>query len=185
MKKNIYFLLMIIFLYGCQNSATEIYNENFKWRITIPENYSSQPMAAQEMGTRLIEQAYNQEANIVAIPVFNYMKGKYTKLQAQYIELDSVKDFITKFNEANIIVEKTFKYHRPKSKYKTQYSTKIISGLEFKTFKMTIHSEDNTITVFQNFSRLFGNKKLDIIIVYQDQISGNELMKTLETSQFE
>ena len=187
MKKNIYFFLIIILLNGCQNSTTEIYNADFKWKISIPKDYVRQPIAgkSQERGKRMIEEAYSQKVNIVAIPVFNFMKGKYNKLQAQYVELDSVKDFILKFSEANTIVEKTFKHARPESKYEIQYSTKIISGLKFETFKMTVYSEDNTTTVFQNFSRLFGNKKLDIIIVYQDKNSGNELMNALEKSNLE
>ncbi|HMC02213.1 MAG TPA: hypothetical protein VKN14_14335 [Flavobacteriaceae bacterium] len=186
MKNNIYFFLLIL-VFGCQNSGTEIYSEEFKWRVTIPENYESIPLTekTQEKGKRIIEEAYNQKIKIVAIPVFNFMKGKTNKFQAQFTELDSIQNFLTEFNKANEIFETSFKYKMPESEYRTEISTKSISGLEFKTFEMKIYGKNNVTTTFKNFSRLFDNKKLDILIVYQDEKNGNELISALEKSEFE
>ena len=121
----------------------------------------------------------------MAIPIFNFMKDKTTKIQAQYTELTSTQNFLTEFNQANEILETTFKYKRPESKYRTEISTKSISGLEFKTFEMKVYGKNNDTTTFKNFSRLFDNRKLDILVVYQEEKNGNELIEALEKSKFE
>lgn len=187
MKNNIYiFLLSLISLLGCQSSGTKFYNKDFKWQVTIPKNYESKPIVEKdrEIGKKLIEEVYNQKVEFVTIPIFNYMKGKTSKFQAHYTKLDSTQNFVNEFNKANEIFQRAVQYRLPDSKLEVIKSTKIISGLEFKTFQMKVQ-EDNDSTTFQCFSRLFGDRKLDILIVYQDEISGNELLGALEKSNFE
>ena len=188
MNNKIYFFFLIIISFtGCQNSGTEFYSEDFKWQVTIPKEYINRQITekTQEKGKKMIEEAYNQKISVVAIPMFNFIKGRATGFQAQYTTLDSTKNFLTEFNQANEIFQRTFKHQLPNSKLDTQNSTKTISGLEFQTFEMKIYTKNDSWTKFQNYSRMFGNKKLDLLLVFQDEKSENELLKALEKSTFE
>ena len=172
---------------GCAKSENKIYFDDFKWTLLIPNEFAVTPTElqkkSQQKGIKLIESAYpDKNVNIVAKNLFHFRNGKYNTVQAQFKELSSNQNFIDEFNRSNEIVVKSFKNKRPNSEVSTTISNEIIDNLEFKTFEMKTINDDFK---FKVYSRMFGNKHLNIITVSNEKEKSQIIENMIIKSQFD
>ena len=88
------------------------------------------------------------------------------------------------FERANEILINSILNRKPELKYTTEVGTIKIDNLEFKTFELnTLNNTDNQYK-FSVYSRMFGNKKLDIIILSDDEQKRDLFERILKNSKF-
>ena len=188
MKITKFILLFYIFV-GCNSGGKSIQVSEFDWMLTIPKVLKEIPVKTtalrQEGGIRMIEDAYpGEKIKIIAEPIINYSYGTYNKISAQYTNFESNKDFLLEFERANEILINSILNRKPELKYTTEVGTIKIDNLEFKTFELnTLNNTDNPYK-FSVYSRMFGNKKLDIIILSDDEQKRDLFERILKNSKF-
>jgi hypothetical protein len=189
--KSIIILFLVLITFGCGNSETSLYFDHFAWQLTLPselvETDKKATKKSQEKGLKMIEETYNEKFKVSAIELFNYQykDHKYNNIKAQFKKLDSPNEFLEEHNRATEIVVRTFKNQKPNTKIETINSSKMIDGLEFKYFELKIPASDGLTTHLLTLSRLFDNRKLDILIVYQDDEKGEMLLNAALNSKFD
>ena len=136
----------------------------------MPSEFKEVPIKnseiAQKNGIKLIESAYPEKKVIInAKSLFNYNNGRFNSIRAQLTELNSEQTFENEFKRANEIVIKSIIKNRPKAEFEKKISRKTIDKLEFKTFNLKTLNKSGKNYEMKVFSKMFGMKKLDIIIV--------------------
>ncbi|WP_055446235.1 hypothetical protein [Lacinutrix mariniflava] len=188
--KNIIYILLLFLTFGCAESGKEIFIQEFNWTLEIPKDFTEVPLnirkKSQEKGTKLIESAYPEnEVNIDFKNLFHYNNGKYNSLQAQISELNSEQNFEKEFEQANEIVVNAFAKERPNTKFEQNVGKEIISGLEFKTFDFKTLNDSGENYELKVYSRMFGIKKLEIIVLNNKKEKGKLIENSILNSKFE
>ncbi|WP_156168924.1 hypothetical protein [Kordia jejudonensis] len=187
--RNILCLMVLVLTFGCAESEKKVYIEEFEWTLHIPANFKDVPsktrMESQKKGVKMIESAYpNTKVNIVAQNLFHFNNGKYNSMNAQFSELNSEQDFLEQFNKSNEIVLKAFTKERPNTKIEKNVGTEIIDGLEFKMFNLKTLNDNGTNYDYTVYSRMFGKKQLEIIILSSDSEKRKLIDKSILASTF-
>lgn len=188
-------LFLLLLLSSCTGQTkTEpktLYNEDFKWTITIPENFinvSPQEWAKmQNKGLDAVENTYGEEvinqAKIIFVfknADFNYMESNYQPFD---VEVDG--DYLESCKGVNEILFETFKTQMPNAKIDSISSVEKISNLNFQTFKMKINFPNGMTMHSQMYSRLFDKKEFSVNVMYVDEKQGGKMIEAWTKSKFE
>lgn len=187
-------LFFLLLLTGCTGQTkTELktlYNEDFKWTITIPENFinvSPQEWAKmQNKGIDAVEKTYGEEvinqAKIIFVfknADFNYMESNYQPFD---VEVDG--DYLESCIGVKEILYETFKTQIPNAKIDSISSVEKISNLDFQTFKMKIDFPNGMTMHSLMYSRLFDKKEFSVNIMYVDEKQGKKMIEAWTKSKF-
>lgn len=188
-------LFFLLLLSGCtgqtKTKPKTLYNEDFKWTITIPENFinvSPKEWAKmQNKGLDAVENTYGEEvinqAKIIFVfknADFNYMESNYQPFD---VEVDG--DYLESCKGVNEILFETFKTQMPNAKIDSISSVEKISNLNFQTFKMKIDFPNGMTMHSQMYSRLFDKKEFSVNIMYVDGKQGKKMIEAWTKSKFE
>tara|TARA_R110001606_G_scaffold387636_1_gene552419 strand:- start:832 stop:1401 length:570 start_codon:yes stop_codon:yes gene_type:complete len=189
MKKAL-FLIILILTFSCEKSENQIYVEELKWSLSIPNEFERVLIKnfekTKEKGIKLIESAYpKKKVTIVSRNLFNYNNGKFNSIKAQITELNSEQTFEDEFKRANEIVIKSLTKKKPKSEFEQNVNKVIIDGLEFQTFSLKTLNKSGKNYELKVYSKMFGIKKLDIIIVNNDNKKKELIENRILSSKFE
>lgn len=108
---------LIIICQSCNGQTTpkkEIYNKDFNWTITIPENFES--VSAEEWekmqnkGADAIEKTYNEEIVNQAKVIFVFKRGQLNYFESNYQPFDTAidGDYLESCKNVNNILYETF-----------------------------------------------------------------------------
>lgn len=189
MKKAL-FLIILILTFSCKKSENQIYVEELKWSLSIPNEFKKVPIKifenTKEKGIKLIESAYPEnKVKIIAKALFNYNNGKFNSIKAQITELNPEQTLENEFKKANEIVIKSFTKNKPNTEFEKNISKEIIDGLEFQTFNFRTLNKSGKNYEMKVYSKMFAIKKLDIIIVSNSVEKKREIENIILNSKFE
>lgn len=194
MNKLSYFIVVCTFiLQSCQgqsNSAKKIYNPDFKWTITIPENFEKVSNddweKMQNKGAEAIENTYEGEIVNRATIVFVFKSGQINYFESNYQPFDIATDgdYLENNKGVNEMLYNTFITQMPGIKIDTTRTVEKIDNLEFQNFKMKVIYPNQMVLNVSMYSRLFKNKEFSVNIMYVDDKKGQQMLQAWKASTF-
>jgi len=195
--RNVIFshLVLLLLLSGCDGQTKidpqKIYNDEFKWSIVIPENFTNVSPAdlekLQNKGADAIENTYGEEVVNQAKKIFAFKNADFNYLESNYqpfdIEVDG--DYLESCKNVNEIYYETFKTQMPDAVIDSSTGVEKISGLDFQTFKVKINLQNGMTMHALMYSRLFDKKEFSVNIFYVDDKQGEKMISAWTNSKFE
>lgn len=191
-------ILCLVLLIGFQscNSQTKsnpktVIIEEFKWTVTIPENFNSIEESEwnkmEEKGEDAIEKTIGEDIINQAVTLFAYKNGQFNNFEANWqpfdVEIDG--EYLETYSEVNKMLYKTFETQMPKAKLDSISSTQKISGLVFHRFDITVDFPNGMKMKSIGFSRLFDKKEFTMNITSVDEKIGKIMLDAFLNSKFE
>lgn len=194
MKKLPFLLLSLAIVYQSCSSQTspkrEIYNQDFNWKITIPEDFdtiSAQQWATmQNRGAEAIEKTYGEKVNNIANTIFIFKSDQLNYFESNYQPFDTTTDgnYLENCKLVNEMLYQTFMTQMEGVKIDTTTSTDKIDNLEFQTLQMKVTYPNKMVLHVHMFSRLFDKKEFSVNIMYVDKIKGEQMLRSWRNSKF-
>ena len=194
MNKLSYFIIACtFFLQGCHgqsSSVKKIYNPDFKWTITIPENFEKVSNddweKMQNKGAEAIENTYEGEIVNRATIVFVFKSGQINYFESNYQPFDIATDgdYLENNKGVNEMLYNTFITQMPGIKIDTIRTVEKIDNLEFQNFKMKVIYPNQMVLNVSMYSRLFKNKEFSVNIMYVDDKKGQKMLQAWKASTF-
>ncbi len=194
MIRQIHILICLtILIQSCSGQTTpkkEIYNKDFNWTITIPENFenvsSEEWKKMQNKGADAIEKTYDGEVINQAKTIFVFKSDQMNYFESNYQPFDTATDgdYLESCKNVNDILYETFKTQMPDIKIDTTRTVEKIDNLEFQVFRMKVEYPNKMILNVQMFSRLFDKKEFSVNIMYIDKLKGEKMLNSWENSKF-
>lgn len=187
------FVLFLI-LQACtgqtKTNKKEIYNKDFKWTITIPENFETvtpeEWMKMQNRGAEAIEKTYDQKIENRSKTLFVFKSDQFNYFESNYQPFDPAADgnYDETNQEVNKVLYGTFEAQMPNAKLDSISSKETINGLVFNKFKITIHLPNNMVMNFLMYSRLFDKREFTVDIMTVDKEKEKVLLDAWTNSTF-
>jgi hypothetical protein len=174
-----------------QSAKKEIYNKDFAWTITIPENFDTvsaeQWHKLQNKGQDAIEKTYDTKMVNQAKTIFVFRSDQLNYFESNYQPFDSTTEggYLENFRGVNNLLYGTFQAQMPNTQLDSISSQEKISGLTFQTFKVAIKFPNNMVMDFWMYSRLFGNREFTVNIMTVDKQKQKLLLDAWKNSRFE
>ena len=173
-----------------QTKKKEIFNKNFNWTISIPEDFETvspeQWMKMQNKGADAIEKTYNEKIENNSKTIFVFKSDQFNYFESSYQPFDTAIDgnHDESFSQVNKLLYGTFEAQMPKAKLDSSSTKETISGLTFNKFKITILFPNKMIIEVLMFGRLFNEQELTINIMTVDKDKQRILLDAWENSKF-
>jgi len=190
-------LLLMVMIQSCTGQTTqtttkkqEIYNKDFNWKITIPENFESlnaeQWEKMQNRGAEAIEKTYGEEIINQAKTIFVFKSDQMNYFESNYQPFDTETDgnFVESIKNVGDILYQTFVAQMPNTKIDTTYTTEKIDNLVFQTYKIRLTYPNKMVLNVFMFSRLFDKKEFTVNIMYVDKLKGEKMLDCWRKSKF-
>jgi len=194
MNKTVILLsLFTLFLGSCSNgqkTVREFYDENFKWKITIPENLKDANTKkwekSRERGMQAIEDTYGEGIEDYTIPIFTFNNGQFNVFEAMYEPFDPEVDgeFLETCKLVNEIMYTTFVTQMPDAVVDTLTTIEQIDNLDFYVFKIKITYPNKMILNMLMYSRLFDKQSFGLNIIYREEEIGQKMLDAWRNSTF-
>lgn len=192
MRIALFALALILTLQSCtgQPKKKEVYNDMFKWTITIPEKFENvnpeEWKRLQNKGMDAIEKTYDGKLENDSKTIFAFKNDQFNYFESNYQPFDSTKDgsYLESFKSVNEMLYATFKAQMPDAKIDTATSQETIAGLSFYTFKTTIYFPNKMVMDLWMYSRLFDKKEFTVNIMTVDKTKRELLLDAWKTSKF-
>jgi hypothetical protein len=173
-----------------QQLTQEFYVENFKWKITIPENMKTENpekwKKSNEVGVQMVEDTYNEKVEDNTIPICIFTNGGLNVFEAKYQtynpEVDGSPSELTKTIYKMIYT--TLVTQIPNAVVDTLTTIQKIDNLDFNLLKMDITYQKKKILNISMYSRLFENQMFVFTITYQDEEIGEKMLAAWKNSTF-
>ncbi|WP_304064368.1 hypothetical protein [Pedobacter glucosidilyticus] len=194
MNRLKYLLICLTIAIQCCNGQTkpkkEIYNKDFNWTITIPENF--QNVSAEEWsklqnkGADAIEKTYDEKVINQSKTIFVFKSDQLNYFESNYQPFDIAIDgnYLESCKNVNNMLYETFKTQMPDIKIDSTSTIEKIDNLEFQTFKMKVEYPNKMVLNVLMFSRLFDKKELSVNIMYVDNNKGQQMLESWRKSKF-
>jgi hypothetical protein len=193
---NIFQYLLLCFtitIQSCIGQITpkkEIYNKEFNWKITIPENFQNVSVEEwtelQNKGADAIEKTYDEKVINRAKTIFVFKSDEFNYFESNYqpfdISIDG--DYIESCKNVNDVLYETFKSQMPNIKIDTTRVVEKIDDLEFQTFKMKIVYPNKMVLNVIMYSKLFDKKEFTVNIMFVDNKKGQLMLEAWKKSKF-
>lgn len=194
MKKIPNFIICLIIIFqsctGQKSPKKEIYNKDFKWTITIPENFDTisavQWAKLQNRGTKAIEKTYDQKIDNKTNTIFVFKSDELNYFESNYQPFDTLKDgnYLKSCQSVNEVLYHTFMTQMKGVTVDTATSTEKIDNLEFQTLKMNVTYPNNMVLHIFMYSRLFHKKEFSVNIMYVNKEKGELMLGSWKQSKF-
>jgi len=196
MKRSI-LIYMILFsvLPGCKGQSDSkqqtLYYDDFRWRITIPENFVNvHPDASsklQDKGVQPVENSSGEQGDDEIRTIFVFKNGDFNYLESTYQLFDPAADgsYMASCKDDREIVFETLRTQMEMAEIDSVSTVQVISGLEFQTFTIEVIFPNGTKWRSLIYNRLFGNRNFSVNITYVDEKSGERMLTAWLASVFE
>lgn len=192
-KVNYVFLCLTILIQSCAGQTApkkEIYNKDFNWKITIPENFESvnaeQWEKMQNKGAEAVEKTYDEKIVNRAKTIFVFKSDQFNYFESNYQPFDPATDgdYSESCKNVGEILYQTFKAQMPNTQIDTIRATEKIDNLVFQTFKIAITLPNKMVLNVLMFSRLFAKQEFTVNIMYIDKLKGELMLDSWKKSKF-
>lgn len=187
-------LISSILIFSCKGQtkspAKEVFNEDFNWRIRIPEGFESVPaeewLKMQNRGADAIEKTYDSKVENNATTIFVFRSDRFNYFESNYQPFDTASDgdYLENFSNVNGILFGTFEAQMPGAKLDSSSSQEIIGGMLFQTFKIKMSFPNKMEMDFFMYSRLFENREFTVNIMTVDKNKQKVLLDAWKNSKF-
>jgi hypothetical protein len=194
MNKLKYFLICLTIVFQSCNGQTtpkkKIYNKDFNWTITIPENFQNvdaeEWAKLQNKGADAIEKTYDEKVINQSKTIFVFKSDQLNYFESNYQSFDIAidGDYLESCKNVNNMLYETFKTQMPDIKIDSTSTVEKIDNLEFQTFKMKIEYPNKMVLNLLMFSRLFDKKEFSVNIMYVDNNKGQQMLESWRKSKF-
>jgi len=193
---NYALLFLMILIQSCTGQTAQttqkqvIYNKDFNWTITIPENFESlkaeQWEKMQNKGAEAIEKTFDGEVINQAKTIFVFKSDQMNYFESNYQPFDTKTDgnFVESFKNVGDILYQTFVAQMPDTKIDTTYTTEKIDNLVFQTYKISLTYPNKMVLNVFMFTRLFDKKEFTVNIMYVDKLKGEKMLDCWRKSKF-
>lgn len=184
------FFLLVQNGYSQTNPKKEIFNKDFKWSITVPENFETiSPedwKKMQNKGEKALEDTFDQDIINNAKTIFVFSSGQGNVLEANYQPFDTAVDgdFLESWKFVNDALYETFKTQMPKTKITRKDSVEKIDNLEFHVHTMEVQMLNKLTFTTIMYSRLFGKREFTLNIMYINKEKGKMMLDAWKNSKF-
>ena len=184
------FTIIIQSCNGQNTSKQEIYNKDFKWTITIPENFQNvskeEWSKMQNKGEEAIENTYGEEIINQSKTIFVFKSDQFNYFESNYQPFDVAidGDYLESCKNVNNIIFETFKTQMPGIKIDSTSSVEKIDNLNFQIFKLKVEYPNKMILNLMMYSRLFDKKEFSVNIMYVDNEKGQQMLDSWKKSKF-
>lgn len=196
MKKPLFIQLALLLLFSSctkeiKTDPKKVYNEEFKWSIVIPENFTNVDpdvwVEMQSKGVEAIENTYGEKLVDQTNTIFVFKNADFNYLESNYQPFDEAidGDYLESCKAVNGILYETFMTQMPGVVIDSSRSVEKISNLDFQTFKMKIDLPNGITMHSLMYSRLFDKKEFSVNIMYVDDEQGKKMVKAWTNSTFE
>ena len=190
--KHILLVCVILthFCYSQTNATQKLYNELFKWSVTIPEGFEKISAAESDKfknkGINAIEDTFGETVIDESETIFVFKNGPANVFEANYQPFDTEidGDYSESRKAVNDILYETFKTQMPKAKITRSNSTEKIDGLTFYVHTINIELPNKMVLKAMMFNRLFGKREFTVNIMFLDKILGEQLLDAWRSSTF-
>ena len=194
MYKLKYLLICLTIIFQSCNGQTtpkkEIYNKDFNWTITIPENF--QNVSAEEWekmqnkGADAIEKTYDEEVINQSKTIFVFKNDQLNYFESNYQPFDTAidGDYFESCKNVNNMLYETFITQLPDIKIDSVSTIEKIDNLEFQLFKMKVEYPNKMVLNVLMYSRLFDKKEFSVNIMYVDNNKGKQMLESWKKSKF-
>ncbi|WP_172284143.1 hypothetical protein ACNFU2_18950 [Chryseobacterium sp. PTM-20240506] len=191
--RNLYILIVSLLLSQisyAQNTDTDFYNSDFKWKIQIPKNFekvnNDEWAKLQGRGQEVLEKTTGQPVINQSKTIFVFKSDNFNYLEANYQPFDpKVDGNYDESNKAvNEVLYKAFKENMPKAKFDTISTKEKINNLVFNKYTIKMTLPNNMILEFQMYSRLFDKKEFSVNLMFLDPKKGEQMINAWKASQF-
>lgn len=192
MKKLLIFSILLFsqILFSQNATNKELFNSEFNWKITIPENFqnvnSEEQKRLQKKGEDAVEKTFGEEVINQSKNIFAFNNGKFNYFDSCYQPFDTEidGDYITTCKAVNNILYETIKTQSPNSKIDTISSKEIIDKLEFEKFSLKAEFQNGITINMIMYSRLFDKKEFSVNIIFIDEKKGKLMLESWKNSTF-
>jgi hypothetical protein len=173
-----------------QVNKQEIYNKDFEWKISIPENFENvspkQWKKMQNKGVDAIEKTYDTTIENIAKTIFVFKMNEFNYFESNYQPFDTEIDgeYLESCKNVNELLYGTFAAQMPETKVDTASTTETIDDLVFQKFKVKVQYPNGMILNLIMFSRLFDKKEFTVNIMYVDKEKGEIMLDAWRKSTF-
>lgn len=188
------FIFLSLLFQGCLGQTStpkkEVYNSDFNWTISIPENFenvSAQEWAKmQKRGTEAIEKTIDEKIvnNTKTIFIFKSDQLHYFEANYQPFDPEIDGDYSETCVAVNDIIYETFRTQMPGIKLDTTRTVEKIDNLDFHKFTMRVEYPNKMVMKVLMYSRLFDKKVLAVNIMYVDNEKGRKMLDSWTKSKF-
>lgn len=186
--------MLLIVLFACNLQRTSapqtLYDKNFKWTITIPEDFTNvHPddwKKMQNKGADALEKTFGEEVVNQAQTIFVFRNADFNYLESNFQPFDTVVDgsYHTTRKMVNEVLFETFKTQMPKASVDSSSTIVKISGLDFYGFNIKLEFPNGVIMHSLLYSRLFDTREFSLNIMYVDEEQGKKMLNAWENSSF-
>ena len=191
--KSIFSILFFIFTFSTlysQNSDSEFYSPDFKWKIQIPQGFEKvnhdEWAKMQGKGEQALEKTTGQDVVNNSKTIFVVKSGNFNYLETNSQPFDTKTDGnYEEINKAvNDIVYKAFKENMPNATITNTRTKEKINNLIFHKNSFKILLPNNMTMEMIMFSRLFGKKEFTLNVMFMDSKKGEEMLNAWKNSTF-
>ncbi len=173
-----------------QSKKKEVYNKDFNWTITIPQNFdtvsANEWARLQNKGLDALEKTYEGKVENNASTILVFKNDQFNYFESNYQPFDSAANgnYLESFRKVNDIFYGTIKAQMPDAKIDSASSTAVISGLTFQTYKAIIYFPNKMVMEFWMYSRLFDKREFTVNIMTVDKQKQKALLDAWKNSKF-
>ena len=168
-----------------------VYNEKFKWEMTIPANFENiddaQYNQVQEKGKNALEKGTDKQIDVSSTRILAFKNTMSNLFDSTYQHYDPAisGDYLTNCKNVYEILYNTFKQQMPSgTKIDTAASTEMISNLLFQRFQGIMTLPNGAKLTFMVYNRLFDKDQFTASMLFIDQKNGDLLLNAWRNSKF-
>lgn len=170
--------------------GTDYYVEDFKWYITIPDQFAVvEPLEWDRLkndSEAAVEKTTGEKVVNLAKTVLAFKSSDYNYFESNWQPFDTLRgDYRLSCQAVNQALYETFRTQAPEAKIDTSSTTQMISGLQFQKFVVDMELPNGYALRAYMFSRLFGDREFSVNLFYLDGKQGNLMMNAWLNSTFE
>ena len=172
--------------------AREVYNQEFKWRMTIPDGFENiadnQYDQLQKVGNDALQKSTDQKIDLTTKRIVSFKSTLSNLFDSNYQPYDTSTngDFMANWKATCDIVYNTLKQQMPQgTKLDSTISTETISKLKFQSFKIQATLPNSLQITVQMFVRLFDKNQFTVSMLYADKQKGALMLDAWRNSKFE
>jgi hypothetical protein len=190
---TLFFIFLALTLQGCVGQSIpkrEVYNKDFNWTITIPEDFENVSVKEwkkmQNRGAQAIEQTINEEVINETKTIFVFKSDQLNYFESSYETFDTSTDgdYLTACKSVIEVLYQTFINQMPGINIDTSSTVETIDNLQFQCFKLKVLYPNQVTLNALMYCRLFDKQDLTVNIIYVDPKKGKAMLDALKKSKF-
>ncbi len=193
-RRAFIFITLCVFfktLYSQTDSSLH-YFKQIGWTINILPDFksvdSTTTVKNTAKGKAMVESTMKRDVNMShLINLVNVSKNKFNNLVVNLTNASSIteQNWETVDKSAKDIFYKTFVTQMSNSKIDSAFSSKLIDGVDFRTFNVDISVNSNIVIRTCYMTTFYKGMYFAITYVYTNDIDGKEILSMIDESKFD